>query len=113
MKTKPTTYTLVFAKDDKRVAVSYPLLGSFLLGPVWLLISMALMPALIYFLICLATGGLAWVVLPFFTPALCRRWYESQGWTEERPVTSGEPAAQRRSARHQRKLDEAVKKMGW
>ena len=62
--------------------VEAPLLGSFLLGPLYLLFCGAVVPALIYFFAALLTGGIAWLILPFFAESMVRKHYLGQGWKE-------------------------------
>lgn len=71
-----------FEKGDRRVRGSWLLLGCFLLGPLWLVLHRMWMPALIYLLIAIFTGGIGIFLLPFFCAALCRSWYVGQGWKE-------------------------------
>lgn len=84
-------YSQQFTKDGQTVIGSWFLLGTAVLGPIWLLVQKMWMPALIYFLICVASvvsGAFLWPFLaipffmPFLTSSLVRAWYRSQGWDE-------------------------------
>lgn len=75
-------YSIAFEKDGSRVQGSFLLLGCAVLGPFWLAGQAMWIPAAIYLISCIVTGGTAAFVLPFLSAFLVRKWYLSQGWRE-------------------------------
>jgi hypothetical protein len=78
--------TIAFEKDGKVVQGSWFLLGCFLLGPLWLAFQAMWMPALIYLLAVVFTGGIGVFIMPFAAAVLVEKWYTSQGWKETAPT---------------------------
>lgn len=85
-------YTVTFRRDDDEKSASFLLLGTFLLGPIYLLFFQMWAPAIIFLLISLVIWLLglmvaphliiAGIALPFLAENLARKWYLSHGWKE-------------------------------
>lgn len=97
-------YTVSYRKAGEEKKGSFLMVGTFLLGPLWLLICGMWGPALVYTALALFTFFLslafpllflALLFLPFFTGRIVRKFYLENGWEE---VTDGKtllPAAQK------------------
>ena len=85
-------YTVTFRMDDREKSASFLLLGTFVLGPIYLLFFQMWGPALIFFLISLGIWIIALLIspvllvllilLPFCAEYLVRKWYLSNEWDE-------------------------------
>jgi hypothetical protein len=86
--------------------IDSPLLWTFLLGPFYLVYKGAWAWALLCLLV-----PIAWFIVPFFAEEILRKQYLQKGWIEE-PTTDDDvgPIKPKRSASHQRKLEEAARK---
>ncbi len=76
--------TLLFENpaNGYRQKVEAPIFGSFILGPLYFAFIGAWIPGLIYLVVVTITGGLAWLIMPFWTPSMVRKYYLSQGCKE-------------------------------
>lgn len=81
---------MAFEKDgEDRVQLMSPLVGTFLIGPLYFLVCRAYVPAAIYFGITLFTAGIGWLILPFCAEAILRGYYKSRGWKQADYMTEG------------------------
>jgi len=93
-------YTIKFQRNGRDKSASFLLLGTFFLGPIYLLAFQMWAPAFLFFgisfviLLLLPILGIFVIIpllsLPFFTEKLVKTWYLEQGWEE---VPAGTPSA--------------------
>lgn len=65
--------------------INHPFLGALLIGPLYIGLRGAWLPALAYTIITCLSFGVFWFVLPFLAEGIFRRHYLSQGWIEVDP----------------------------
>jgi hypothetical protein len=93
--------------------VDAPMLGTFLLGPIYFVSCGALMAALLHMLAVVFSLGLAWLLFPVFAETLIRRHFEEKGWKCVADSRADDrPAPAKRTAEQERKLAEAKRRMG-
>jgi hypothetical protein len=81
--TKGKIMSIKFEKEGREsFSLASPLVGTFLLGPLYFLICRAYLAAAIYAGITFITAGIGWLLLPFFSEMLLRETYKHQGWKE-------------------------------
>jgi hypothetical protein len=68
--------------NQHTVRVRAPRLWTLLFGPLYLAYQGAWSQALISTLVALVSGGVSWLVYPFFAPRIVRTAYLHQGWRE-------------------------------